>query len=72
MKTFKQHVKEGHKQGKYGLKNVGTPEVNSVEDGSIGVHNIHDPKVLERVNGFVTQLANQEYLNPKARVRTTC
>ena len=29
------------------------PEVNSVEDGSIGVHNIHDPKVLERVNGFV-------------------
>ena len=37
MKTFKQHVKEGYKQGKYGAGNVGTPEVNSVEDGSIGV-----------------------------------
>ena len=66
MKTFKQHVNEGHKQGKYGAGNVGTPEVNSVEDGSIGVHNIHDPKVLERVNGFVGSIANQEYLNPKA------
>ena len=66
MKTFKQHVKEGYKQGKYGAGNVGTPEVNSVEDGSIGVHNIHDPKVLERVNGFVGSIANQEYINPKA------
>ena len=62
MKTFKQHVKEGYKQGKYGAGNVGTPEANSVEDGSIGVHNIHDPKVLERVNGFVGSIANQEYL----------
>ena len=66
MKTFKQHINEGYKQGKYGAGNVGTPEVNSVEDGSIGVHNIHDPKVLERVNGFVGSIANQEYLNPKA------
>ena len=66
MKTFKQHVTEGYKQGKYGAGNVGTPEVNSVEDGSIGVHNIHDPKVLERVNAFVGSIANQEYLNPKA------
>ena len=66
MKTFKQHIKEGYKQGKYGAGNVGTPEVNSVEDGSIGVHNIHDPKVLERVNAFVGSIANQEYLNPKA------
>ena len=66
MKTFKQHVKEGYKQGKYGAGNVGTPEVNSVEDGSIGVHKIHDPKVLESVNGFVGSIANQEYLNPKA------
>ena len=45
MKTLKQHIAEGYKQGKYGAGNVGTPEVNSVEDGSIGVHNIHDPKV---------------------------
>ena len=66
MKTFKQHVTEGYKQGKYGAGNVGTPETNAVEDGSIGIHNIHDPKVLERVNGFVGSIANQEYLNPKA------
>ena len=66
MKTLKQHIAEGYKQGKYGAGNVGTPEVNSVEDGSIGVHNIHDPKVLERVNAFVGSIANQEYLNPKA------
>ena len=68
MKTFKQHVNEGYKQGKYGAGNVGTPEVNSVEDGSIGVHNIQDPKVLERVNAFVGSIAGQEYLNPKAAV----
>ena len=66
MKTLKQHIADGYKQGKYGAGNVGTPEVNSVEDGSIGVHNIQDPKVLERVNGFVGSIANQEYLNPKA------
>ena len=68
MKTLKQHIAEGYKQGKYGAGNVGTPEVNSVEDGSIGVHNIHDPKVLERVNAFVGSIAEQEYLNPKAAV----
>jgi len=68
MKTLKQHISEGYKQGKYGAGNVGTPEVNSVEDGSIGVHNIHDPKVLERVNAFVGSIAEQEYLNPKAAV----
>jgi len=66
MKTFKQHVKEDHTQSKYGKGNVGTPEVNSVEDGSIGAHNIHDPKILERVNAFVGSIAGQEYLNPKA------
>ena len=68
MKTLKQHINEGYKQGKYGAGNVGTPEVNSVEDGSIGVHNIHDPKILERVNAFVGSIAGQEYLNPKAAV----
>ena len=68
MKTLKQHIAEGYKQGKYGAGNVGTPEVNSVEDGSIGVHNIHDPKILERVNAFVGAISEQEYLNPKAAV----
>ena len=60
MKTFKQHLKEDHA--------VGTPEVNSVEDGNIGAHNIHDQKVLDRVNAFVGSIAAQEYLNPKAAV----
>ena len=68
MKTLKQHIAEGYKQGKYGAGNVGTPEVNSVEDGSIGIHNLHDPKILERVNAFVGSIADQEYLNPKAAV----
>ena len=68
MKTLKQHIAEGYKQGKYGAGNVGTPEVNSVEDGSIGVHNIHDPKVLERVNAFVGSIAEQEYIKPQFAV----
>jgi hypothetical protein len=61
MKTFKQHMLK-EDQG------VGTPEVNSVEDGSMGAHNIHDQKVLDRVNAFVGSIAAQEYLNPKAAV----
>ena len=68
MKTFKQHLKEDHTQSKYGKGSVGTPEVNSVEDGNIGAHNIHDQKVLDRVNAFVGSIAAQEYLNPKAAV----
>ena len=60
MKTLKQHISEGYKQGKYGAGNVGTPEVNSVEDGSIGVHNIHDPKILERVNAFVGSIRDRK------------
>ena len=43
MKTFKQHVKEGMDRGKYGAGNVGVETSDAVEDGSIGVHNIHDP-----------------------------
>ena len=68
MKTFKQHIKEDHTQSKYGKGNVGTPEVNSVEDSNIGVHNIHDPKILERVNAFVGSIASQEYINPMGAV----
>jgi len=62
MKTFKQHIKEDHTQSKYGKGNVGTPEVNSVEDSNIGVHNIHDPKILERVNAFVGSIADRNNL----------
>ena len=68
MKTFKQHVNEGYKQGKYGAGTVGTPETNAVEDGVIGAHNIHDPKILERVNAFVGSIGDAEYINPQAAV----
>ena len=50
MKTFKQHIKEGSDKT---AAAVGSQTTNSVEDGSIGVHNIHDADVLKRVNAFV-------------------
>tara|TARA_B110000285_G_scaffold158320_1_gene176649 strand:- start:1766 stop:2209 length:444 start_codon:yes stop_codon:yes gene_type:complete len=67
MKTFKQHIKEytgytGDAQG------VGTHTTNSVEDGSIGVHNIHDADVLKRVNAFVGAVADCEYIKPQFAV----
>ena len=61
MKTFKQHIKEGGQMG------VGTTShQDSVEDGSIGVHNIHEPAILQRVNAFVGSIADREYLKPEA------
>ena len=60
MKTFKQHIKEG---GSYG---VGTPHQSSVEDGSMGAHNIHEPAILQRVNAFVGSIADKEYIQPQA------
>ena len=68
MKTFKQHVKEGYKQGKYGAGMVGVETSDAVEDGSIGVHNIQDPDVLKRVNAFVGSIAEQEYIKPQFAV----
>ena len=52
MKTFKQHIKEG--TGYVGdAQGVGTNTMeNPIEDGSVGVHNIHMPEVLKRVNDF--------------------
>ena len=60
MKTFKQHVKEGYKQDKYGAGNVGSATSDAVEDGSIGAHNIHDTKVMEKVNAIVGSIADKE------------
>ena len=61
MKTFKQHIIEGGQMG------VGTTShQDSVEDGSIGVHNIHEPAILQRVNAFVSSIADREYLKPEA------
>ena len=64
MKTFKQHITED--QSKYGKGNVGTPEVQAVDDVHVGAHNIHDQKVMEKVNAFVGAIAEQEYINPEA------
>ena len=60
MKTFKQHIKE---HGTYG---VGTAHQDSVEDGSMGAHNIHEPAILQRVNAFVGSIADKEYIQPEA------
>ena len=65
MKTFKQHVKEGYKQDKYGAGNVGSATSDAVEDGSIGAHNIQDHDVLKRVNAFVGSIAEREYMKPQ-------
>jgi len=68
MKTFKQHIKEGYKQGKYGAGNVGVQTADGVEDSVIGVHNIEDADVLKRVNAFVGSIAEQEYIKPQFAV----
>ena len=68
MKTFKQHIKEGYKQGKYGAGNVGVETSDAAEDSVMGVHNIHDPDVLKRVNAFVGSIAEQEYIRPQFAV----
>ena len=63
MKTFKQHIKE-HGTGGDGVGTTGFQ--NPIEDGSIGVHNIHEPAVIERVNAFVGSIADKEYIQPEA------
>ena len=68
MKTFKQHVKEGHMQAKYGAGNVGVATSDSPEDSALGAHNIQDPDVLQRVNAFVGSIAEREYLKPQFAV----
>ena len=69
MKTFKQHVKEGKSSMYVGDgAGVGTQVQNSVEDGSIGVHNIHVPEVLQRVNAFVGSIAEREFIKPQHAV----
>jgi len=63
MKTFKQHVKEGMSP-----LGVGVTTSNSVEDGSIGVHNIENADVLKRVNAFVGSIAEREFIKPQHAV----
>jgi len=66
MKTFKQHVREGSDKT---AASVGSTTTDSVEDGSIGVHNIHDADVLKRVNAFVGSIGDQEYIKPQGGSR---
>ena len=69
MKTFKQHIKEGSYSGYMGdAQGVGVAVQNSIEDGSLGAHNIHDPEVLKQVNAFVSSIGEREYLNPQKAV----
>ena len=46
MKSFKQF--ESH-----------TVALNSAEDDNLGLFNIHDEKVMQRLNGFVGAIAQQ-------------
>ena len=69
MKTFKQHIKEGSPSMYVGDRmGVGTAVQNSIEDGSIGAHNISEPEVLKRVNAFVSSIAEREFIKPQHAV----
>jgi hypothetical protein len=62
MKSFKQHIKEGHYAGD--AQGIGTATQNSVEDSRIGAFNIENVEVLKLVNAFVGSIADREYINP--------
>ena len=64
MKTFKQHVNE-HSGSDKSAAAVGSQTTNSVEDSSIGAHNIQDAAVLQKVNAFVGSIAEREYMKPQ-------
>ena len=57
MKSFKQ-FDESH-----------TVALNSAEDDNLGLFNIHDEKVMQRLNGFVGGIAQQEYMQPDAAMK---
>ena len=66
MKTLKQHINESGSDKTASA--VGSPTTNSVEDSSIGAHNIQDEAVLQRVNGFVGSISEREYMKPQFAV----
>ena len=57
MKSFKQ-FDESHKVA-----------LNSAEDDNLHLANIHDEKVMQRLNGFVGGIAQQEYMQPDAAMK---
>ena len=57
MKSFKQ-FDESH-----------TVALNSAEDDNLGLFNVQDEKVMQRLNGFVGAIAQQEYMQPDAAMK---
>ena len=57
MKSFKQ-FDESH-----------TVALNSAEDDNLHLVNVQDEKVMQRLNGFVGGLAQQEYMQPDAAMK---
>ena len=41
----------------------------SAEDATLHLVNIHDDKVVQRLNGYVGALADREYLQPEAAIK---
>ena len=41
----------------------------SAEDDNLHLVNIHDDKVVQRLNGYVVALADREYLQPEAAIK---
>ena len=41
----------------------------SAEDDNLHLVNIHDDKVVQRLNGFVGAIADREYLQPEAAIK---
>ena len=57
MKSFKQ-FDESH-----------TVALNSAEDDNLGLFNVQDERVIQRLNGFVGAIAQQEYMQPDAAMK---
>ena len=41
----------------------------SAEDDNLGLVNIHDDKVVQRLNGYVGAINDREYLQPEAAIK---
>jgi len=57
MKSFKQ-FDESH-----------STALNSAEDDNLGLFNVQDERVIQRLNGFVGAIAQQEYMQPDAAMK---
>lgn len=60
MRTFKQHLNLDENAMHPTTVGVGTTNQVSIEDGSMGPHNIHEPAVLEKVNSFLAANINMK------------